>query len=160
MRERALKEDEKSFALERSRVVDINLASQNTIKLNIGGTNFDTTRATVCSQPGSFLEGILSGRHAEIQKDDSGRIFVDRDSEMFRYILNFLRTPTVLPSPKDASTSETLCMEAEYYKIRFFNYPLVFAIGGNTGSEYLRLKQINLRKELFLFNKSYLHRNI
>merc|ERR1719183_1858678 len=107
------------------------------VDLNVGGVVFETSRATLTQQAGSYLESVVSGRHA-IPRDRQGRIFIDRDSELFRSILNFLRNPAQPPMPRDAAQSEALCAEASSYGIRYFPFPLVFACGGHSGFQHLR----------------------
>ena len=63
------------------------LAAEEIVDLNVGGITFETSKKTLCKQPGSYLEGLLSGRE-NVGRDRNGRIFIDRDSESFRTILN------------------------------------------------------------------------
>ncbi|PHJ18549.1 kelch repeat and k+ channel tetramerization domain containing protein, partial [Cystoisospora suis] len=83
---------------EKRRIVDTNIATETVVDLNVGGVIFESSRHTLVQQPGSFLEALLSGRH-HISRDKQGRIFLDRDSELFRILLNFLRNPGTPPQP-------------------------------------------------------------
>lgn len=113
------------------------LASQEIIDLNVGGATFETSRDTLCKQPGSFLDSLLSGREV-VGRDKRGRIFLDRDADSFRTILNYLRGDEAnVPLPSSLQESESLAREADFYGIRFFPYPLVFALGGHNGYEHL-----------------------
>lgn len=85
------------------------------VKLNVGGTKYETTKLTLESQE-SFLSSLVSGRH-EVETDD-GYIFIDRDGEPFRDILNFLRTKTLLV-PDDGKTRERLIEELDYYQLDY-----------------------------------------
>lgn len=129
------------FEAERQRLVHPHIAAEGTIDLNVGGTIFQTGRATLVQQPGSYLEALLSGRY-QISRDRDGRIFINRDPENFRTILNFLRNPQTPPMPRDASESEALVREASFYGIHFFPFPLVFACGGHDGYEHLRAMEV------------------
>lgn len=129
------------FEAERQRIVTPQLAADSTVDLNVGGQNFETARATLVRQPGSYLEGLLSGRH-QVSRDRNGRIFINRDPELFRVILNFMRNPQTPPTPRDSAESEALCHEAKFYGIHFFPFPLVFACGGHDGYEYLRAMEV------------------
>lgn len=60
------------------------------IKLNVGGTLMETTRQVLQSVPGSMLQAFVSGRH-NVATDADGRIFLDRDPAIFRYLLGTLR---------------------------------------------------------------------
>eukprot|EP00392_Amoebophrya_sp_AT5.2_P004217 g4225.t1 len=119
------------------------LASEEIVDLNVGGVTFETSKATLCKQPGSYLDALLSGRE-HVGRDRNGRIFIDRDSESFRTILNYLRgtTDAAVPLPGSAQESESLTREADYYGIRFFPYPLVFAAGGHNGYEHLSAMEV------------------
>merc|ERR1719506_2716193 len=121
------------FEAERQRLVQPQLAAEATVDLNVGGTVFETSRSTLVQQTGSFLEGVLSGRH-QISRDRSSRLFINRDAEYFRTILNFLRNPQTPPMPRDSAESEALVKEADYYGIHFFPFPLVFAWAHGTAA--------------------------
>ena len=60
------------------------------VKLNVGGSRFETTLSTLTRHPDSMLAVMFSGRH-EVPQDDDGYVFIDRDGAHFRTILNFLR---------------------------------------------------------------------
>nr|XP_026695962.1 BTB/POZ domain-containing protein KCTD3 [Ciona intestinalis] len=64
------------------------------VHLNVGGTRFSTSRETLGWIPDSFFTSLLSGRISSY-KDEQGAIFIDRDPEIFRIILSFLRTKEV-----------------------------------------------------------------
>jgi|688.fasta_scaffold386456_2 hypothetical protein len=82
------------------------------ILLNIGGTKFQATRATL---ENSEFFGAMLDRRSKTHFDSDGSIFIDRDGTHFRHILNYLRDKTV----PDLSLSERkqLLVEARYYKI-------------------------------------------
>lgn len=126
----------KSFEMEKKKIVDANIATKTMIDINVGGVVFETSRHTLTQQKNSFLEQLLSGRH-HVARDKNGRIFLDRDSELFRTILNFLRNPLSIPVPKDLNESESLLKEAQFYGIKFLPFPLLFSIGGFDGVDYL-----------------------
>ncbi|CRG95143.1 kelch protein K13, putative [Plasmodium gallinaceum] len=126
----------KNFENEKKKIVDANIATETMIDINVGGVVFETSRHTLTQQKDSFIEKLLSGRH-HVTRDKQGRMFLDRDSELFRIILNFLRNPLSVPIPKDLNESESLLKEAEFYGIKFLPFPLVFCIGGFDGVEYL-----------------------
>jgi len=129
------------FEAERNRLVCPQLAAEVTVDLNVGGTVFETSRSTLVQQNGSYLEALLSGRY-NISRDRYGRIFINRDPDHFRTILNFLRNPQTPPMPRDSAESEALVQEATFYGVHFFPFPLVFACGGHDGIEYLRAMEV------------------
>ncbi|KAL6080628.1 putative BTB/POZ domain-containing protein kctd15-like [Balamuthia mandrillaris] len=60
------------------------------VKLDVGGKYYSTAISNLTKFPDSMLGAMFSGRH-EIIKNDEGRVFIDRDGKLFRYILDFLR---------------------------------------------------------------------
>ena len=136
-----LRQQQESFTHEKKRIADHNAATEVMVELNVGGTSFQTARTTLCQQQDSFLAGMVSGRHS-VDRDRAGRIFIDRDGEQFRSILNFLRNPSKPPTPRDCTESELLAAESSFYGIHFFPFPLVFAIGGHNGVEHLRAVEV------------------
>eukprot|EP00931_Biecheleriopsis_adriatica_P100856 TRINITY_DN76097_c0_g1_i1.p1 TRINITY_DN76097_c0_g1~~TRINITY_DN76097_c0_g1_i1.p1 ORF type:complete len:614 (-),score=139.38 TRINITY_DN76097_c0_g1_i1:73-1914(-) len=129
------------FEAERQRLANPQLAAEATVDLNVGGTVFETARSTLVQQQGSYLESLLSGRY-QISRDRYGRIFINRDPEHFRTILNFLRNPHTPPMPRDSAESEALVRESTFYGVHFFPFPLVFAVGGHDGYEHLRAMEV------------------
>lgn len=136
-----LRQDRELFEHEKKRVVDHNAATEVMVELNVGGTPFETARSTLVQQPDSFLARVVSGHH-DLKRDKAGRIFIDRDSDQFRSVLNFLRNPSKPPSPKDVTDSDLLTAEARFYGIHFFPYPLIFAVGGHNGVDHLRAVEV------------------
>lgn len=126
---------------ERQRISEHNIATETMVDVNVGGVVFEASRHTFTQQPGSLLERLMTGR-AQAPRDRDGRIFLDRDSSLFRTILNFLRDPTTPPPSRDASESEAICQEAEHLGIRFYPYPLVYAVGGHDGVDHLAATEV------------------
>ena len=86
------------------------------IGLNVGGKIYQTTRATLTSEPGSFFCAMLSGE-TQTQRDEHGRYVIDRDGEIFRYVLDFLRSGNlVLPSHNWFQNGE-LSREARFFEL-------------------------------------------
>ena len=97
-------------------VVEENRAQfKQRVKLNVGGTKFETTLSTLTRCPDSMLGAMFSGRH-EVPVDDEGYAFIDRDGTQFRTILNFLRTGR-LDVPASAQAANELLLELEYYQL-------------------------------------------
>jgi len=64
--------------------------NSQTIKLNLGGTLFETTKTTLCFVPNSSLAVNIVGRNEKLI--ESGQpIFIDRDPKAFEHVLNLLR---------------------------------------------------------------------
>jgi len=126
---------------ERQRISEHNVATETMVDINVGGVIFEASRHTFTQQPGSLLERLMTGR-LQAQRDRDGRIFLDRDSNLFRSILNFLRDPSSPPPSRDAAESEVLCKEADHLGIRFYPYPLVYAVGGHDGIDHLSATEV------------------
>merc|ERR1719495_922853 len=91
--------------MEQSRIVD----------LNVGGILYTTTIDTLTKDPDSMLFKMFSSDLRSLIKDKKGRIFLDRDGQLFRYILDFLRNGKLnLP----VNFQETAGLKAEAH---FFN---------------------------------------
>ena len=89
------------------------------ITLNVGGTLFTTTVATLTQYPDSMLAAMFnpeSGR-PPAEKDGQGNYFIDRDPEPFRVILSFLRNAK-LPEEIIGCTLEQLEWEATYFGLK------------------------------------------
>ncbi|XP_035678804.1 BTB/POZ domain-containing protein KCTD15-like [Branchiostoma floridae] len=86
------------------------------VALNVGGHIYTTSLSTLTSYPDSMLGAMFSG-DIPTGRDDQGRYFIDRDGELFRFVLNFLRT-TELLLPDDFKEISQLKKEADFYQIQ------------------------------------------
>ena len=118
----ALREQQESVQQERQQLetmkaaVDGNIEQfKRRVKLNVGGSKFETTLSTLTRHPDSMLAVMFSGRH-EVPQDDDGYVFIDRDGTHFRIVLNFLRTG-VLDVPTSQKAASELTRELQYYQL-------------------------------------------
>ncbi|KAI8380393.1 hypothetical protein BD560DRAFT_432238 [Blakeslea trispora] len=97
---------------------DKHLKQQNEkIKLNIGGTIFETSLSTLRRDTNSLLAIMFSGRHTVFAETD-GSYFIDRDPSHFRLVLNYLRDARIPPTLlQDTQLCQELLQEAKYYGI-------------------------------------------
>jgi hypothetical protein len=79
------------------------------VKLDIGGTFYTTTRSTLCKYTDSMLAAMFSGNFPVCEFE--GRAFIDRDGELFKYILQFLRTNSI----EEEFNPDLLLQEAQFY---------------------------------------------
>ena len=85
------------------------------VHLNVGGSLYDTTLGTLCSQP-SLLADLLGRPDADLPRDSAGRIFLDRDGSIFRLVLSWLRTG-VLPAQRNELLQRELLAEARWLQM-------------------------------------------
>ena len=86
------------------------------IRLNVGGIIFTTSLDTLLSDENSMLALMFSGKY-NVEKDEEGRYFIDRDGTHFRYILNFLRSGGTHIPYSNLQLVEELYEEVKFYQI-------------------------------------------
>lgn len=95
------------------------------IKLNVGGALFETTMNTLTHETDTFFSAIMSQRF-DVQRDNHGIIFIDRNPKWFYLILDHMRGIDVrgriaILSPQER---DELAEEVDFYQIgsmfRFF----------------------------------------
>jgi hypothetical protein len=94
----------------------MSLSQDNIIKLDVGGTRYKTTLNTLISYPESMIANMFSGRH-KLDVDSDGYYFIDRDGEIFKYIMKFLRDKTLNLDGLSDSVIRDIITEADYYNI-------------------------------------------
>ncbi|XP_063474582.1 potassium channel regulatory protein [Symphalangus syndactylus] len=92
------------------------MSSPELVTLNLGGKIFTTRFSMIKQFPASRLACMLDGRDQEF-KMVGDQIFVDRDGDLFSFILDFLRTHQLL-LPTDFSDYLRLQREALFYELR------------------------------------------
>jgi len=91
------------------------------VRLNVGGTSFDTTRDTLskCRYFEPYLEGRIG--HAV---DDKGRLFVDRSGVLFGHLLEFMRTGLRPPQKLVEEIRDALLAECDYFGLDWMAHNL------------------------------------
>ncbi|EFP09828.1 hypothetical protein CRE_21295 [Caenorhabditis remanei] len=84
----------------------------NTVKLNVGGTIFQSTHSTLTKFNGYF-KTILE-TEVPVEKSKFGYIFIDHDPSHFRLILNFMRDGDVRLPDSEQDVDE-ISREANFY---------------------------------------------
>lgn len=86
------------------------------VKLNVGGTCFQTTKTTLSRDPNSFLYRLVQEDSDLISdKDETGAYLIDRDPSYFSPILNYLRHGKLVIN--NGLAEEGILEEAEFYNI-------------------------------------------
>lgn len=70
------------------------------VSLDVGGRVFATTVETLTSEEDTFFTALLS-RQWDLEKDEKGRIFIDRNGDLFAEILDFMRNPSEFILPEE-----------------------------------------------------------
>ncbi|PRP81189.1 hypothetical protein PROFUN_02023 [Planoprotostelium fungivorum] len=85
------------------------------VELNVGGRRYTTTKDTLLSIEDTYFTALLGSDRW--QPDADGSYFIDRDEELFHYILQLLRTGTISIKHLNNEQKEDLKRELEYYLI-------------------------------------------
>ncbi|PIC48808.1 hypothetical protein B9Z55_007653 [Caenorhabditis nigoni] len=96
------------------------------VKLDIGGTIFHTTPTTIYKYFSRLKRDFEFHREFHIKSDSiehyslmyRDQLFYDRDSENFRYILNFLRDGDNMKLPKNREKVEEILEEAKFWMLK------------------------------------------
>ena len=96
--------------------------SGDIVGLNVGGSVYRTTVATLTRYPRSMLGAMFSDDMPKTT-DQDGNYFIDRDGSLFQYVLNFLRSPE-LPQIDDQRLLSQLAVEADFFQIE----PMIQAV--------------------------------
>ena len=103
-------------------------SSSTVVELNVGGINYATTPATLTRYKDSRLPELMrspddvAGSGSDVTsplvvgRDANGQRFVDRDGEMFRYVLDYARTGSVI-LPDGFGHRRRLLVEAEFFRL-------------------------------------------
>ena len=86
------------------------------ILLDVGGHILKTNQGTLLKDPNSMLAAVFSQRF-NLEKQQNGSYFIDRDGTHFRHVLNFLRVGSLERSVIEEIGDELL-KEAEFYNIK------------------------------------------
>lgn len=97
------------------------------IRLDVGGTVFQTSRRTMVDRdPSSLLAAMFpdvddagdNDSAAGLKPEVDGSYFVDRDGAHFRYIIEYLRNGSGACLPTDVATARHVLCEAKFYRLR------------------------------------------
>jgi len=87
------------------------------VRLNVGGKEFSTTVDTLTKLGKSeYLTALFAGKFG-VRLDNDGRVFLDRDGERFRLVLNYLRCGTVHIKEDDLQSMHEVLEEAEFFGV-------------------------------------------
>ncbi|CAG8697591.1 5222_t:CDS:2, partial [Dentiscutata erythropus] len=100
------------------------------IILNVGGIKYETYISTLTAYPTTLLGTMFQERNKALLKPINGNEhFIDRDGNLFRYILQFYRKNKIILSESDPSiTRQDLEDECDYFQVprnAIINAPIV-----------------------------------
>ncbi|KAG8442114.1 hypothetical protein GDO86_011057 [Hymenochirus boettgeri] len=87
------------------------------VHIDVGGHMYTSSLATLTKYPDSRIGRLFDGTEPIVLDSLKQHYFIDRDGQMFRYILNFLRTSKLLISD-DFKDYSLLYEEAKYFQLQ------------------------------------------
>lgn len=85
------------------------------LEINVGGKVYKASFATL--RRSTFLSHLLSDELSDDLKDDGGRLFIDRDPDLFGEVLRLLRGYPSRCAPETAFAWTDIKHEADFYQI-------------------------------------------
>ncbi|XP_023140734.1 BTB/POZ domain-containing protein kctd15-like isoform X2 [Amphiprion ocellaris] len=86
------------------------------VHIDVGGTMYTSSLATLTKFPESRIGRLFSGSEPIVLDSLKQHYFIDRDGDIFRFILSFLRTCKLL-LPEDFQDFPQLYEEARFYQL-------------------------------------------
>eukprot|EP00057_Strongylocentrotus_purpuratus_P022553 XP_011677027.1 PREDICTED: BTB/POZ domain-containing protein KCTD4-like [Strongylocentrotus purpuratus] len=127
------------------------------VGLNVGGKVYQTSRTTLTRDPDSFFALLLSDRIPSA-RDDEGRYRIDRDGELFRHVLNFLRLQKLV-LPEGYNELKLLQEEADFFQLDSMKKEVQDLIGDEESSHSpLELIKLSVGGKFFQTTRDTLHR--
>lgn len=87
---------------------------ESVIELNVGGVYYTVSSETLARDSDSNLAKLVASD--SLAKDAKGRLFVDRDGVLFRYVLDYLRNQKLV-LPENFREKDRLHQEAIFYNL-------------------------------------------
>ena len=109
----AIVNERAALEAEKRAMEGVHVFQSSVVRINVGGVVHQTALSTLRKCPDSMLCAMFSGRH-QLEKLEDGAYFIDRDGDLFGYLLAYLRSGAV-SAPTQPDRKELLVVEAEYF---------------------------------------------
>ncbi|CAG8640775.1 6140_t:CDS:2, partial [Acaulospora morrowiae] len=95
-----------------------NKVQDERIVLNIGGVKYETYRSTLTAYPETLLGTMFHERNNDLLRPvNNNEYFFDRDSQIFRYIIQYYRTGKITFPDNSLITRQELLDEMDFFQI-------------------------------------------
>ena len=92
------------------------------LELDVGGVPLKVLRKLFSKVPGSDLAAYFSGLH-ELKLTKDGKVFLDRDGEVFKHVISWLRNNLSIAAPFENKTIQRLFeSELKFWKLDFHQF--------------------------------------
>ncbi|XP_066304349.1 BTB/POZ domain-containing protein KCTD17-like [Branchiostoma lanceolatum] len=105
------------------------------VRLNVGGTMYETTRTTLANLKSQFLDRLLA-EDSGFSRPADGVYKIDRDPEVFRVLLNFGRHGQLLLNSH--VTADMLEADADFYILGQHVRSAIDALSEDPGADNAR----------------------
>ncbi|CAH1246880.1 KCTD17 [Branchiostoma lanceolatum] len=102
------------------------------VRLNVGGTMYETTRTTLANLKSQFLDRLLA-EDSGFSRPADGVYKIDRDPEVFRVLLNFGRHGQLLLNSH--VTADMLEADADFYILGQHVRSAIDALSEDSGAD-------------------------
>jgi len=95
-----------------AKILEVHGQSEDKVVLQVGSVTYHTTAHTLLTCPDSYFHGLLN---PSFRQDKAKTIFIDRDGEIFKYILEYLMYGKLISTINDTGILQKLLIDAGYY---------------------------------------------
>lgn len=88
------------------------------VELNVGRVRYTTSKLTLCKEPDSTLALMFKEGQIPLTLDKEGEVFIDRDGNSFRYILDYLRGNYTKIRFLSEEERQDLLVEADFFQLQ------------------------------------------
>eukprot|EP01118_Nematostelium_gracile_P016349 TRINITY_DN6749_c0_g1_i2.p1 TRINITY_DN6749_c0_g1~~TRINITY_DN6749_c0_g1_i2.p1 ORF type:complete len:316 (-),score=67.77 TRINITY_DN6749_c0_g1_i2:83-1009(-) len=112
---KSISEQQQRYEETKKKIEESILKVETKIDLNVGGTKFSASKATLLSMEGTYFYAMLASDRWK--PDNQGEYFIDRSPKHFALIIDYLRSEKLDLSQLTEIEKEELEEELDYYQI-------------------------------------------